>query len=90
MHSDLSIASLILGASLLVKFVMLILVIASVASWALIFSKRREMRQAKQEMEAFEDAYNAIDFSEFADKPAFDEANRKNAYAVYLYLERTL
>ncbi|MGB1885338.1 MAG: protein TolQ [Gammaproteobacteria bacterium] len=57
MHSDLSIASLILGASLLVKFVMLILVIASVASWALIFSKRREMRQAKQEMEAFEDEF---------------------------------
>lgn len=57
MHSDLSIASLILGASLLVKFVMLILVIASVASWALIFSKRREMRQAKQEMKAFEDEF---------------------------------
>ena len=57
MHSDLSIASLILGASLLVKFVMLILAIASVASWALIFSKRREMRQAKQEMEAFEDEF---------------------------------
>ena len=49
MHSDLSIASLILGASLLVKFVMLILVIASVASWALIFSKRREMRGSSVE-----------------------------------------
>ena len=49
-----------------------------------------KLTPAVEEMEAFEDAYNAIDFSEFADKPAFDEANRKNAYAVYLYLERTL
>ena len=57
MHSDLSIASLILGASLLVKFVMLILVVASIASWALIFAKRRQMRMAKQEMQSFEDQF---------------------------------
>ena len=43
MQTDLSIASLILGASLLVKFVMLVLLIASIASWALIFAKRRQM-----------------------------------------------
>lgn len=54
MTTDLSIASLILGASLLVKLVMLALLIASVASWALIFTKRRQMRATQQEIEAFE------------------------------------
>ena len=57
MQADLSIASLILGASLLVKFVMLILLLASLVSWALIFGMRRETRAARQEMQAFEDAF---------------------------------
>ncbi len=57
MQTDLSIASLILGASALVKFVMLILLIASLASWALIFAMRRQMREARREIQAFEDAF---------------------------------
>jgi len=56
-HTDLSIASLILGASLLVKFVMLLLLSASVASWALIFAKRRQMQVAKREIREFEDEF---------------------------------
>jgi biopolymer transport protein TolQ len=56
-QTDLSIASLILGASALVKFVMLILLIASLASWALIFAMRRQMREARREIQAFEDAF---------------------------------
>jgi len=56
-HSDLSIASLVLGASLLVKLIMLILLLASVASWALIFTKRRQVRQAHLELEEFEDEF---------------------------------
>ncbi len=42
------------------------------------------------EMTPFDEAYSAIDWSEFEDEPAFEAANRKNAYAVYLYLERVL
>lgn len=57
MSTDLSIASLILGASLLVKLVMLALLVASLASWALIFSKRRQMRLARRDMQAFEDEF---------------------------------
>ncbi len=45
---------------------------------------------AVDEMTPFDEAYNAIDWSEFADEVAFEAANRRNAYAVYLYLERTL
>ena len=57
MQTDLSIASLILGASLLVKFVMLLLLAASVASWAQIFGKRRQMFIAKREIQDFENEF---------------------------------
>ncbi|MEQ8233583.1 MAG: protein TolQ [Gammaproteobacteria bacterium] len=57
MHNDLSIASLVLGASLLVKLIMLILLVASVVSWALIFTKRRQIGRVRAEMEAFEDEF---------------------------------
>ena len=43
MQTDLSIAALILNASLLVKLVMLVLLLASLASWALIFAKRAQV-----------------------------------------------
>ena len=57
MQADLSIASLVLGASLLVKFVMLVLLLASLISWALIFVKRRELKKARTEAAKFEDRF---------------------------------
>ena len=57
MGTDLSIASLILGASALVKFVMLLLLAGSVSSWTLIFGKRRQMQIAKREIMEFEDEF---------------------------------
>lgn len=61
LHADLTIASLILGASLLVKLVMLILLTASLASWTLIFVKRRELRASKREAHDFEDRFRSAD-----------------------------
>ena len=61
MHTDLSIASLILGASLLVKMVMLALLLSSVASWTLVFKKRRELIAAKRAAASFEDQFWAAD-----------------------------
>lgn len=61
MEADLSIASLIIGASLLVKFVMLILLIASVASWTIIFMKRRLLGRAKKDAKEFEDRFWSVD-----------------------------
>jgi len=49
-----------------------------------------QLTLAVDEMTPFDETYDAIDWSEFEDEPAFDAANRKNAYAVYLYLERVL
>ena len=51
---DMSILSLILQASWVVQLVMLILVVASVASWATIFRKAQALKQVRQQNEAFE------------------------------------
>jgi glyoxylase-like metal-dependent hydrolase (beta-lactamase superfamily II) len=49
-----------------------------------------KLSKAVEEMEQFEETYESIDWSEFENETAFEEANRKNAYAVYLFLERVL
>lgn len=57
MQADLSITSLILHASLLVKFVMLVLLIASLWSWTIIFAKRQALRRARRAALDFEDRF---------------------------------
>ncbi len=57
MNLDMSVLHLITSASLLVQMVMLILVLASIASWTLIFRKGREMKVARQEMDRFEERF---------------------------------
>jgi biopolymer transport protein TolQ len=54
---DLSIVSLIVNASLLVQFVMLILLVASVMSWMVIIKKWAVMRFAKSRADEFEDRF---------------------------------
>jgi len=44
------------------------------------------MKKAVEEMIPFDEAYN-VDWSRFKNIPAFDGANRRNAYSVYLSLE---
>lgn len=48
---------------------------------------REQMAAAVDELQAFDEAYDQTDWSAFANLPAFKEANRKNAYQVYLSLE---
>ncbi len=57
MSAEFSIFELILEASLLVKFVMLILLGFSVACWAMIFQRRQALNVAKQQLKAFEDKF---------------------------------
>ena len=57
MQTDLSIINLVLHASLLVKFVMLVLLGASLWSWTLIFVKRWQVRRARAASEDFEDRF---------------------------------
>jgi glyoxylase-like metal-dependent hydrolase (beta-lactamase superfamily II) len=49
---------------------------------------REEMAQAARELVPFEEAYEAVDWSRYRDLPAFEEANRVNAYNQYLRLEQ--
>lgn len=51
---------------------------------------REEMGRAVEELIPFDEAYSATDWSEFSGLPAFDAANRRNAYQVYLSLEKEL
>ena len=57
MSVEFSIFELVLEASLLVKFVMLTLLGFSVACWAMIFQRRKELNAAKQQLKAFEDQF---------------------------------
>lgn len=54
MNTDMSFLSLITEASLLVQFVMLLLVIASLMSWTIIFTKRGLIRRTKAASDEFE------------------------------------
>lgn len=57
MSADLSLVTLIMEASLLVKLVMLSLLLISLYSWTLIFKKRGELAQAKSDADTFEDKF---------------------------------
>ena len=51
---------------------------------------RDRMAQAVEEFVPFDEAYTATDWSDFEQLPAFEEANRRNAYQVYLSMEAEL
>src|SRR5678815_2026764 len=57
MSADLSLVHLVVQASLLVKLVMLLLLGASVASWTVIFQKRRLLRVTRNDADWFEDLF---------------------------------
>ena len=66
MNEPLSIFELITGASIAVLLVMLLLVLASVASWIMIFNRWRVLRVAIHELNTFEDYFwSGIDLREF-------------------------
>jgi glyoxylase-like metal-dependent hydrolase (beta-lactamase superfamily II) len=48
---------------------------------------RQHMGAAVEELVDFDSAYAATDWSRFAGLPTFDEANRRNAYSVYLEMQ---
>ena len=57
MGNELEIWQLIMQASWLVKLVMLLLLVASVASWVIIFRKRQILSEAEREAESFEEKF---------------------------------
>ncbi len=61
MSTDHSFLDLIMNASLLVQFVMLILVLASVISWTMIFNKRKFLKFAIKEATRFENQFWSVE-----------------------------
>lgn len=51
---------------------------------------RSTMGQAVKDLKSFDEAYAETDWSRFAKVPAFDAANRINAYGTYLRMEQEL
>ena len=49
---------------------------------------RATMGKAVEELTPFDEAYAKVDWSRFAKVPAFDVANRINAYGTYILMER--
>ncbi|MCD6672768.1 MAG: MBL fold metallo-hydrolase [Burkholderiaceae bacterium] len=49
---------------------------------------RAEMGKAVDELLDFDEAYQRTDWSRFSSLPAFEDANRRNAYNVYLRMQR--
>ena len=61
MQTDLSFMHLILNASPLVQFVMLILLVASLVSWTMIFNKRVALNRARREADKFEELFWSVE-----------------------------
>jgi biopolymer transport protein TolQ len=57
MNNDLSIISLVLDASPFVQVILALLLIASISSWAVIFEKRRVVKQAMKSASEFEASF---------------------------------
>lgn len=51
---------------------------------------RDHMREAVENWVDFADAYQQVDWSRYANKPTFKEINKRNAYRVYLDMEKSL
>ncbi|MFT2090498.1 protein TolQ [Paraglaciecola sp. 2405UD69-4] len=75
MSSELSFVDLILEASLLVQLVMLLLITASIASWAFIIERSRALNAARSEMKKFEDKFwSGVDLNRFYQELAARES----------------
>jgi biopolymer transport protein TolQ len=57
MSADMSFFHLVAGASLVVQLVMLLLLVVSVASWTMIFRRRKALADAREAADAFEDRF---------------------------------
>lgn len=84
MTVDLSITQLIAEASLVVQLVMLVLLLASISSWAIIIRKARELRRARGGAEAFEDSFwsggNLTEIYQNSEQPDLDSGGMERIF----------
>lgn len=66
MSGDISVINLVLNASLVVQIVLVVLLLASIASWAVIIEKRKLLKQAVSDADSFETSFwSGIDLTSF-------------------------
>lgn len=84
MSTDQSILQLVTGASLPVQIVMALLLLASIASWALIIHKSSILRRARARSRSFESSFwSGGSLSEFYDRISREERAREGHEAVF-------
>lgn len=84
MSAPISITDLILNASPLVQFVMLLLALASVVSWALIFQRWFALNRVRRELDDFEDEFwSGVDLNELKTGLDGEEAHLSGAESVF-------
>jgi biopolymer transport protein TolQ len=84
MSSDLSIATLVLEASPVVQFVMLALLLASIASWAVILRKRGVLRSARSLADRFEhDFWSGGDLTAMYRRISGQEGNASGMQGIF-------
>ncbi len=75
MSTDMSLWSLFANASMLVQLVMLLLLLASIASWSVIIQKGRQLKQSRDDAESFESRFwSGIDLVEL-----YKQMNKRRA-----------
>ena len=85
MTTDLSFLQLILNASPIVQFVMLILMLMSLASWIIIFKKRMILARARSAADRFEDDFwSGIDLSALYSRLGQQKAELYGMSAIFL------
>ncbi len=85
MTPDLSLLHLISGASAVVQLVLVLLLLVSVASWTLIFAKRRELSTARRMTDRFEQRFwSGIDVSSLYKELATDGGGRNGMENIFL------
>jgi biopolymer transport protein TolQ len=85
MSSELSLFILIRDASTVVQIVMFILLLASVVSWAYIFSKYREIRRAVEASEKFEERFwSGIDLADLYRQLAHEDYATEGMENIFL------
>ncbi|TVS11302.1 MAG: protein TolQ [Wenzhouxiangella sp.] len=81
---QLQVWELIMEATLLVQGVMLVLVLASIASWMVIFRKRQMLNRAEKRARDFEEKFwSGADLNQLYDKVAGNVAGREGLEAIF-------
>jgi biopolymer transport protein TolQ len=83
-NAELSIVQLVGDASTIVQIVMAILVFVSIASWAVIFAKSYEFRQAEKQTKTFENAFwSSHDLTSFYTYTSSLGLEQRGMYAIF-------